>query len=185
MVSIDEPGLEGDEPDRRPDWRSQVDAARPYLGWGCIAAGGVLLVLGYVGVSGETIVSKQLPYVVSGGIGGVFLAIVGACFLLTGDRNRGSGRPDRVERMVGELHSVLLDHIEAAQPDSQTTANQRAEPATTNSDRVLVVDGGETFHRASCAMVADRATTTVVHTVAAQRGLRPCPVCAPATSPAG
>src|SRR6266700_5111016 len=50
-----------------------------------IAAGAVALVLGYVGVSGEAFPAKQLPYLISGGIAGVFVLGVGALFWLSAD----------------------------------------------------------------------------------------------------
>jgi hypothetical protein len=185
-MSIDEPGSP-DGPEREPGWRSQLAAARPYLGWILIAAGGLLLVLGYLGVSGETVVSKQLPYLVSGGIGGVFLAIVGACFLVTGDGGIGRGRPPaHVERMVAELHAVLLDRVDADQGgDAASVADVESAGTNEQSNGVVVVEGGETFHRATCAMVSNRPTTVVAHTPAPNRRQGPWPVCSPASSPAG
>jgi hypothetical protein len=182
VMGTDEP----DQPDQEPGWRSQLAAARPYLGWILIAVGGLLLILGYIGVSGETVVSKQLPYLVSGGIGGVFLAIVGACLLVTGDGGAARGRPSaHVDRMVAELHAVLLDRVDADATSDVTVAGNPNVGANEQSKGVVVVEGGETYHRATCAMVSDRPTTVVAPVAASQRGLRPCPVCSPAPSPAG
>ena len=43
------------------------------LGFTLIALGAVLLVLGYLGVSDSPYVAEQLSYIVSGGLGGLFL----------------------------------------------------------------------------------------------------------------
>lgn len=52
---------------------------------GAIAAGALALILGWVGVSGEAFPAKQLPFLISGGIGGVFLLGLGALFWLSAD----------------------------------------------------------------------------------------------------
>jgi hypothetical protein len=49
--------------------------------------------------------------------------------------------------------------------------------------RVVVVEGGELFHRAGCALVTDKDSTEVTPTAARKKGLRPCPACAPAPAP--
>lgn len=53
---------------------------------GLLAVLGVLLLLlGWVGVSGTGYVSRQLPYMISGGLGGVFLLAVSGTLLLSAD----------------------------------------------------------------------------------------------------
>ena len=66
--------LEDDEPDPKllRQWIGR--AIRPWIGWILIGAAALLMLLGYFGVSREAIPAKQIPYLVSGGIGGVFLA---------------------------------------------------------------------------------------------------------------
>lgn len=50
------------------------------------AAGGfVVLLLGWIGVSGEGLAAKQLPYMISGGIGGIFLLGLAAVLWLSAD----------------------------------------------------------------------------------------------------
>src|SRR5688572_5506531 len=105
-----------DEPDPRFLWRWLARASRPWVGWVFIAVAVVAVVAGYLGVSREAVVAKQIPYLVSGGIGGVLLAVVGAYFLGTEELRRDSGRLDRLERMVEELHGALLDRPDAPQP---------------------------------------------------------------------
>src|SRR3990170_3514952 len=57
-----------------------------------IAAGAVALILGWVGVSGEAFPAKQLPYLISGGIAGVFILGVGTmCWLSAALRGEGRG----------------------------------------------------------------------------------------------
>ncbi len=171
---------EDDEPDPRA-LRQWVGAAvRPYLGWILIGLGAVLMLLGYFGVSRESIPAKQIPYLVSGGIGGIFLAVLGAYFLATQEIRNDSGRLDRLERMVEELHQALLRRPDApdlhhAAAEVAASTNGAASPAR----RVAVVEGGELFHRASCQMVAGKDPEDITPTAARKRGLRPCPACTP------
>ena len=62
--------------------RNQWDRA---AAWACIGLGVVVLVVGYVGVSGTPYEAKQLPYIISGGIGGVFLLGFGGLLWLSAD----------------------------------------------------------------------------------------------------
>ena len=168
-----------DEPDPRLLWRWVGRAVRPYVGWIFIGIGLLLIVIGWFGVSREAIVGKQIPYLVSGGIGGVFFSVLGAYFLGTQELRSDSGRLDRLERMVDELHAALL-----ARPDAPAVNGTRDEASANGSRaaarRVFSVDGGETFHRAGCALVRDKEGEELTPTTARKRGLRPCPVCEPA-----
>jgi hypothetical protein len=164
-----------DEPDPQILWRWMADAVRPWVGWGFIAVGALLVLLGYLGVSREAIVEKQVPFLVSGGIGGVLLCIVGAYFLGTEELRKDSGRLDRLEQMVEELHGALLERPDA--PESITTPSSNGHAVALE---LVAVEGGETFHRVDCAMAAGKDVVAVTPDDAANQGLRPCPLCEPA-----
>ena len=173
-----------DEPDPRLLWRWVGRAVRPYIGWILIAAGALVMLIGWFGVSRESLPGKQIPYLVSGGIGGVFLAVLGAYFLGTQEMRNDSGRLDRLERMVEELHQALLRRPDAP-PIRDAAAEAAAEAAGANGSgsparRVVYVDDGELFHRANCALVAGKDGHDVTPAAARKRGLRPCPACTPA-----
>lgn len=164
---------DGDEPDPAVLWRWAGAAVRPWAGWAFIGLGALLVLLGYLGVSREAIVEKQIPYLISGGIGGVLVCVVGAYFLGTEELRRDSGRLDRLERMVEELHGVLLQRgDEPSAPPSATDGGDDEQP-------VIAVQGGETFHLAGCAMAAGKAVDALSAADAVRRGLRPCPLCEP------
>ena len=166
-----------EEPDPRLLWRWVGKASRPWAGWAFIAVGLLLTLLGWIGVSGEAIVAKQIPYVISGGIGGVLLAVIGAYFLGTEELRKDSGRLDRLEQKVDELHAALL-----ARPDAPVVV---ADAATAGNgslagpQSVIVVSGGETFHASGCPMTAGKETEELAVAAATKRGLSPCPLCSP------
>jgi hypothetical protein len=175
------PTRHDEEPDPRVLWRWAGRAVRPWLGWALIAVGALLILIGWFGVSREAIVGKQIPYLVSGGIGGVFFAVLGAYFLATEELRSDSGRLDRLERMVDELHQVLL-----TRPDAPRIAPSSNGSSASHSParRVVVVDGGESFHRAECALATGKQGEELTPAAARKRGLLPCRVCEPAPATA-
>ena len=168
--------LDDDDPDPRILWRWVGKAGRPWAGWGFVVAGVIVSIVGWIGVSGEAIVAKQIPYVVSGGIGGVLLAVVGAYFLGTEELRKDSGRLDRLEQKVDELHAALL-----SRPDAPVITSDGASGNGSSSapESVLVVSGGETFHAHGCPMAAGKETEELAVTAATKRGLSACPLCSP------
>lgn len=174
-----------EDPDR-PDaarsvfWEAAANAFRPYAGWLFIGFGALLILLGYLGISRESLVAKQLPFLISGGVGGILLAIVGAYFLGVEQLRKDSGRLDRMEQQVNELHRLLLEHPDAPRADTDT-AEPGADPTVASANgRVVVVAAGESFHRPDCALVAGKEVVSELEpAVAAGEGLRPCPVCEP------
>jgi hypothetical protein len=169
-----------DDPDPRVLWGWIIKAVRPYVGWILIGIGAIVMLIGYFGVSREALPAKQIPYLVSGGLGGIFIAVVGAYFLGTQQLRNDSGRLDRVEQMVEELHAALL-----SRPDAPHTTNgsraATAEEATAPARKVVVVPGGQLFHRVDCAVAEGKTATELTPAAARKRGMRPCPTCVPAT----
>jgi len=74
--------------------RLQWDRA---LSVAAIVAGVILVILGWVGVSDTPYIAKQVPYVVSYGIGGLVLIIIGATLWLSADMNDEWRTLDRLE----------------------------------------------------------------------------------------
>jgi hypothetical protein len=171
-----------DEPDPHELWRWVGAAVRPWLGWILIGVGALLMLLGYLGVSREALPGKQIPYLVSGGVGGMFLAVLGAYFLGTQELRRDSGRLDRLEQMVQDLHLALLRRPDAPDPTvlGNGAAGADAEAERAPARQVVAVEGGDLFHRRSCAVVEGKDATSLTPGAARKAGLRPCPACAPA-----
>lgn len=119
-------GSDDDLPSGAEFWRWAGKAVRPYTGWLVMALGAVFLLVGYLGVSREAEVAKQLPYLISGGLGGIALVALGAFFLGTQDLRRELSRLDRIERLVGDLHGALLEEAPPAAPDDVPGPNGRS-----------------------------------------------------------
>lgn len=80
---------------------------RAVVAWAAIAVGGLVLVLGWVGVSAQTLVAKQLPYLISGGIGGLALLGTGVGLLVAEDLRAERVRTGRLESELLEVRDLL------------------------------------------------------------------------------
>ena len=116
------------------------------LGFSLIALGAVLLVLGYLGVSGSPYVAEQLSYIVSGGLGGLFLLGAGATLLILADLHDEWRKLDRVEAMLaGEIPfptrpqtNGTASPAPAGAPTAAAAPAPFAAPAPTASPALLV-----------------------------------------------
>jgi hypothetical protein len=136
----------------------RVVAGAP-LGWVVTAAGAALLVVGWYGISGESVVAKQLPYLASATIPGAALLVAGlllAARAQTGERDR---------QLLADLHAALL-----------TSEPAPAEPA--GDDGLWATAQGQTYHRAGCPL-SRHGSNQITEAQVCERGLEPCPVCEP------
>jgi hypothetical protein len=149
-------------------------ALGPYLGWICGAAGVLLCGLGWYGVSGELYPARQIPYLASATAPGVAL-IVGGLVLLAA-RTRAAGETPELEQLrlqVAALYGLLTEPM----PDDDAGPVQTGTP---EPGAVLAAPGGGTYHRPGCSLMDGRQDAQrITPAAAADRGLRPCPLCEP------
>ena len=96
--------------------------------WLLVVAGALALIFGWVGVSGKAYLANQLPYVISGGIGGIFLLGVGATLWLSADLRDEWQKLDRIEQVLSDLPiDSLLESVAAdmTPPAPEPTARVR------------------------------------------------------------
>jgi hypothetical protein len=72
-------------------------------------AGAVALLIGYFGVSGTLDPAKQLPYLISGGVGGLFLLGVAAALLFSADLGATRADVARLNDAVTELSDQIAE----------------------------------------------------------------------------
>ncbi|GAA0616668.1 hypothetical protein GCM10009547_18450 [Sporichthya brevicatena] len=53
--------------------------------WVCVGLGVLALLIGWRGVANEALTPQQLPYIISGGIGGLFLLGLGGMLWISAD----------------------------------------------------------------------------------------------------
>lgn len=80
----------------------------------------VTLILGWYGVSGTAYPAEQLPYIISGGIGSLFLLGVSSLLWLSADLQDEWRKLDRIERAIGSV-AADAEQIEDADPVQQAS----------------------------------------------------------------
>ena len=99
-----------------PEALARLREPRALLGWALVVAGIVALIAGWFGVSGTLDPGKQLPYIESGGIGGVFLLGAGALLLVLNELGRARAETAELKEMIAELQQTLTASASAAGP---------------------------------------------------------------------
>ncbi len=130
----------------------------------CIA-GLAVIWAGWNGAASYNDIRKQFPYLISGGLTGLALVVIGVGLMII-----QSQRADRVqlEANLVELRNIL---------DRMT--GLPASNGAGSSDANLVVAGPGTYHRPTCKLVAGRDLRRMTVEQAEAANLEPCRTCAP------
>ncbi len=135
------------------------------VGLAFIGLGLLVIGIAYNAVASQTSLLAQMPYLVSGGLIGVSLVIVGAAFLVV-----QGAREDRalLEAKLDVLTEALL-----------AGGSVRTEALPTDASG-LVVAGTASFHVPGCRLVDGREETSLLTPAeATAAGLKGCRVCQP------
>lgn len=73
-----------------------------------IAFGAIVIVVGWMGVSGQAYPAKQLPFIISGGIGGMCILGLGGLFWLSSDLRDEWTALDRIQDALSDLAGTDL-----------------------------------------------------------------------------
>ena len=92
-----------------PDLAARFGDPRLPLALVAGVVGAVALLIGYFGVSGTLDPAKQLPYLVSGGVGGLFLLGVAAALLFSADLGATRGDIAQLRQVVEDLNERVAD----------------------------------------------------------------------------
>jgi ABC-type nickel/cobalt efflux system permease component RcnA len=94
-------------------------------GYAFVLAGAVALVFGFIGVRSAADVIDEISYLVTGGIGAIFLLGVGATLLLSADLHDDFRKLHRVEEKLDQIHRALTER----HPDLVVDVRPAQEPA--------------------------------------------------------
>lgn len=140
------------------------------MGMGFAVVGFLVILLAWNGAAGLDYAQGQLPYLISGGVGGLGLVVVGAALVVA-----ESNRRDRAV-----LEAQLAELIAAVERLSAGAAATGAVAATVVAVGDAVVAGRSSFHDPSCHLVESRPDAAQMsRQQAEQAGLKPCRVCRP------
>ncbi len=133
------------------------------------AIGLIAIGIGWNGTAGQLTLLGQIPYIVSGGLLGLALVILGAAMVIV-----QSAREDRAL-----LEAKLDQVIDAVATGGAGGAGPLVEAAPSDASE-LVVAGTASYHVPGCRLVDGRDETTYLTPVEAQdTDLKPCRVCQP------
>jgi hypothetical protein len=105
-----------------------------------VALGAVFLLIGWIGVSGTAYLAEQAPYIVPGGIGGVFLLGIGATLWISADLRDEWRKLDRIERALGD-GSLRWQEDAAVVPAARTAPAPAAVPVMAAQEVPVVAPG--------------------------------------------
>jgi hypothetical protein len=137
-------------------------------GLALVAIGLITIGVAYNAVASQTALLAQMPYLVSGGLIGLSLVIVGAAVLVV-----NSAREDRalLEAKLDELADAIL---------SSTGGTRTVAGSSPRDASGLVVAGTASFHAPDCRLVDGREETQLLTAEeAVSTGLKACRVCQP------
>jgi hypothetical protein len=133
-----------------------------------VSGGLAAIVLGYLGVAGTLHVGLQLPYLVSGGLLGLALVVLGSALI--------------VAQVLGRQARLMRRLVERAAETAVLGAPQAV--AHTEDGAVVAVKGARRFHRPDCLLVKGKDVQRLEVAAASSRGLEPCRVCDPSADAA-
>lgn len=87
------------------------------------ALGALALVLGWAAVGREALTARQVPYVMSGGLGGIFLLGLGAVLWLSADLRDEWRKLDAIEAVLNSSFSEREVEVETVPPPEVQAAN--------------------------------------------------------------
>ena len=134
---------------------------------GILLAGlGILLIgIGWNGAAGQISILAQVPYLISGGMLGLSLVILGGAMLIV--------QGNREDRALLEAKLDLL-------AEAYLEGTGRAKSAAPGDVSGLVIAGTASYHVPGCRLVDGREETNYLTPIeAAGRGLKACRVCQP------
>jgi hypothetical protein len=127
--------------------------------------GFVAIFFGWNGAASKNVIMSQFPFLISGGIAGLAVVVIGASMLIV-----QNAREDRAR-----LEAVLERLITAVEHDAGPGRN-----GTQPGSAGMVLAGGASYHRLDCSLPAAREEAHLVPIEQVlSRGLAPCRVCSP------
>ncbi len=111
-----------------PDLAARFGDPRLPLALVAGVVGAVALLVGYFGVSGTLDPAKQLPYLISGGVGGLFLLGVAAALLFSADLGATRADIGRLSDQVAQLSEQVAElqaSLDGGRPPARTTTARK------------------------------------------------------------
>jgi hypothetical protein len=114
--------------------------------WLCVVLGVVFLLLGWEGVSKAAYPAEQLPFILSGGIGGALMVAMGATLLISADLRDEWQKLDRIEKKLDQVTVTAVEsngkHVPSAEPSAAAPAAPASSASSASSALAADADTG-------------------------------------------
>jgi len=141
-----------------------------------VVIGVPVIVLGWYGASHTPYVFEQVPYLISGGLLGLALALLGGLFYfaywITKQIQETRRQTEQTGRALGEIRDLLAN---GAIANAGGTAGSGGH--ATGNGAFVATEKGTMFHRPDCVVVQGRDDLRMVEPNS--QGLEPCKICEP------
>jgi hypothetical protein len=164
-----------------------------------VLAGAILLplgiaviIIGWHGAAYGNVDQKQIPYLISGGILGLAIVIIGCFFYWAHWLYRIYDQADlhhqEAMREQTEMIRALLEAVQqrpggpaeaAASPAGEVPTEVGAALSNGSAPTFLATPTGTNFHASGCPMIANRMANARLVTAKEAEAMRPCRVCEP------
>ncbi|GAC1611601.1 MAG: hypothetical protein NVS3B26_26100 [Mycobacteriales bacterium] len=141
-----------------------------------------MVLLGWYGASHTPYLFEQIPYVISGGLLGVGLAVVGAVVYFASWMARSLAEQRRHNEEITDVLREVREELRSAAsrpvpPGRRRSANGATTGSGNGSGPYVATARGSMLHRPDCAMVVGRSGLRTLRTT--DDGLTPCTLCSP------
>ena len=133
-----------------------------------------MVLLGWYGAAHTPYLFEQIPYLISGGLLGVGLAVVGAVIYFGSWVARGAAEQRRHSEEIVELLREVRDEL---RDGARTAPTARRASADNGTASYVATARGGMVHRPDCSVVAGRDDLRPIG--ATGDGLAPCALCDP------
>lgn len=137
----------------------------------------LIIVLGWYGASHTPYLFEQVPYLISGGILGLGLAIVGGLVYFGSWVARGAAEQRSKSEEVVELLREIRDDLRSSAATAAAPAPRRSAAAGNGKAPFVATAKGGMLHRPDCTVVSGRADLRPVGSTG--DGMTPCALCDP------
>ena len=152
--------------------RLPVERIVAIIGAALVGVGIPLIILGWYGAAHTPYTFEQIPYMISGGLLGLALTVLGGLFYfaywMTRQVHETRRQSDQTEQVYRRIEAMM-----------SANGHGVATPATSSSPAAMFVSTGRgsMFHRPDCVVVKGRSDVRAV--TGDEKGLKPCKICDP------
>lgn len=137
----------------------------------------LIILLGWYGAAHTPYLFEQVPYLISGGILGLGLAVVGGLVYFGSWVARGSAEQRAKNEELAELLREIRDEMRNGSGPTVAPAPRKAAAAGNGKAPFVATAKGGMLHRPDCTVVSGRSDLRPVGGTG--DGMRPCALCDP------